>query len=517
MKPNNTDELIAMSDPQSYRYGIKAMGRYEFESLLDEYLDDEYRFNKKDFFLENDDDDKARSEVYDYYRNREEKYFRALVESKVLELPSALRNCSYNKIEKLLTPIKASYPTLVMNEDNRDYSMAIKLLQQTVNLRETGDYDNALGEKLFNEFGYRIDTKKGYLESENNPDLLFENNFTQRLTNIDEKVWINLNLDISALSRDEQEYWKNQRVKVACYELTEDIKRNPHFTNEGFIPKLTNTLNNVDRDVLERLNDIMSEAHETAVGNIDNYLVRATQNINFPYEDLDQIKNEDLRKFVRICIYLDVAKQFRSVLDIVTNTKAGAEFILKSRRAITTAALYAKAGAKLGESFVTDKNIPFDALFAAIGSFFGAITGAFIGYNDLDKFKTMADFVDNLVISVFQKLSEELAKALSDAEIRELTKTIDSFKDEVYAIYDEYILNMSQEMEDVLSETCKEIMNDFKRNLKFSGHRNYSNPNQVHELMLFDTAIEATQDETAKYTNDMGDFIKWMFGFLNLR
>lgn len=57
----------------------------------------------------------------------------------------------------------------------------------------------------------------------------------------------------------------------------------------------------------------------------------------------------------------------------------------------------------------------------------------------------------------------------------------------------------------------------YKRNLKFSGHRNYSNPNQVHELMLFDTAIEATQDETAKYTNDMGDFIKWMFGFLNLR
>lgn len=509
MKPNNTDELIAMSDPQSYRYGIKAMGRYEFESLLDEYLDDEYRFNKKDFFLENDDDDKARSEVYDYYRNREEKYFRALVESKVLELPSALRNCSYNKIEKLLTPINASYPTLVMNADNRDYSMAIKLLQQTVNLRETGDYDNALGEKLFNEFGYRIDTKKGYLESENNPDLLFENNFTQRLTNIDEKVWINLNLDISALSRDEQEYWKNQRVKVACYELTEDIKRNPHFTNEGFIPKLSNTLNNVDRDVLERLNDIMSEAHETAVGNIDNYLVRATQNINFPYEDLDQIKNEDLRKFVRICIYLDVAKQFRSVLDIVTNTKAGAEFILKSRRAITTAALYGKALQKL----VPGKTVFVDG-FAYAG---GAIVGAIIGYNDLDKFKTMSDFVDNLVISVFQKLSEELAKALSDAEIRELTKTIDSFKDEVYAIYDEYILNMSQETEDVLSETCKEIMNDFKRNLKFSGHRNYSNPNQVHELMLFDTAIEATQDETAKYTNDMGDFIKWMFGFLNLR
>lgn len=91
-----------------------------------------------------------------------------------------------------------------------------------------------------------------------------------------------------------------------------------------------------------------------------------------------------------------------------------------------------------------------------------------------------------------------------------------SVYDELYDIYNEYILNMSQEMESLLSENCQEIMKYFKRNLKYGAHRNYSNPNQVHEFMLFDTAIKAIQDETEKYTNDMGDFIKWMFGFLNL-
>ena len=94
------------------------------------------------------------------------------------------------------------------------------MLREKIGLSPEGGYDMEAAEKLYQYGRNRWRTGRGYLYSDNNPEILFDAGYKEYVTVINSEVWVLAEMDINYFHDDEYEIWKVIEPGAPMYDLS---------------------------------------------------------------------------------------------------------------------------------------------------------------------------------------------------------------------------------------------------------------------------------------------------------
>lgn len=138
-------------------------------------------------------------------------YWQFLVDSGTLEPPEPLLVCrTLEQVQQRLKPIPPA-PYLVISFDgsynNKEYSNAIGLLQERLNVPKTGFYDWDTAEAVSKQISNMVPAGMGYFLHEVYPLAMFRYDEIWVLYGIDRDLWKKLGMDENDLVPDDTEHW----------------------------------------------------------------------------------------------------------------------------------------------------------------------------------------------------------------------------------------------------------------------------------------------------------------------
>ena len=156
------------------------------------------------------------------FRAHPEKYWEFLTEMNIIPLPPLMKEQRYlslRQAEEMLTPVWGEPSGIVFGLGNRynneEYKNSIGILQQSLGLVPTGEYDKETAEAAYLAKGRYIPTGQGYLDHEVNPDILFDPWYKcPKVCVVNREVWHQMGLDGNDLAPDGSEYWQQGPPRV---------------------------------------------------------------------------------------------------------------------------------------------------------------------------------------------------------------------------------------------------------------------------------------------------------------
>ncbi|MCI8335642.1 MAG: hypothetical protein HFI72_00540 [Peptococcaceae bacterium] len=149
--------------------------------------------------------------VMRFYQCNPTYYVDHVVASGALEAPAALIG-TYHTTDEILKRLKGAPPPTnyrfaVGEPADGSWSKAIAMLREKIGLSPEGGYDMEAAEKLYQYGRNRWRTGRGYLYSDNNPEVLFDAGYKEYVTVVNSEVWVLAEMDINYLHDNEHEIW----------------------------------------------------------------------------------------------------------------------------------------------------------------------------------------------------------------------------------------------------------------------------------------------------------------------
>ena len=215
MRVNNGKDWCRALDPNDRQYGVERLAICDQTALVRHLARHSHRLP------EGIDQVFANVGRYDCYEQRElmTRFYRCypryymdhVVASGVLEVPVGLGN-GYYRTEEVLARLKGAAPPTnyafaVGEPADGKWSKAIAMLRERIGLSPEGGYTQEAAEKLYVYGRNRWRTGRGYLYSDNNPDILFNSGYQDYVTVVTFTVWQEIGLDVDYLREDDHVIW----------------------------------------------------------------------------------------------------------------------------------------------------------------------------------------------------------------------------------------------------------------------------------------------------------------------
>lgn len=159
-----------------------------------------------------------------FYQTYPKYYTEHVVAAGVLEPPPGLGGGAHTTkeiLERLKgAPIPRNYAFAVGEGANGNWSRAIAMLREKIGLSPEGGYDLLAAERLYQYGKNKWRNGRGYLYSDNNPEVLFDRNYREYVTVVNSEVWMLAGLDINYLHDNDYEIWKVIEPGAPMYDLS---------------------------------------------------------------------------------------------------------------------------------------------------------------------------------------------------------------------------------------------------------------------------------------------------------
>lgn len=229
MRVNKREDWYRCLDANDDRYGVACLAICDQQALLIYLQRNSYRlpqgmneiWERVDQLVPNRYDQLQL--MIRFYQCYPAYYPEHVVASGVLEPPAGMGSGYFTTKEILErlegAPVPRNYAFGVGEPTDGKWSKAIAMLREKIGLSPEGGYTQGAAEKLYLYGKAKWRIGRGYLYSDNNPEVLFDNRYQEYISVVNGEVWALAGLDINYFHEDTHEIWKIITPGMPMYDM----------------------------------------------------------------------------------------------------------------------------------------------------------------------------------------------------------------------------------------------------------------------------------------------------------